>query len=125
MPEQTMQQAADELHAAAVALTELIKREYPSRREVERRFVSKANNTKRAIWMGVFVLISSMLSFVFTVATVSGCFLGGDDDRPALCSALPGYTETEQRREEVNKLFRELVKITRSNDERISRLEGQ
>lgn len=101
MPEKTMQEAARELHLAVVALRELIAREYPSRREVERRFVSREQQQKRWAVTFVLIVIASILSFVTTVATVSGCFLG-DQEKPGVCRILPGYQNHFDRRERID-----------------------
>jgi hypothetical protein len=122
MPEKTMQEAARELHLAVVALKELIEREYPSRREVERRFISRESSRKRWAVVLAMVVISACLSFVTTVATVSGCFLG-DPDHPKICEVLPGYEDTMDRQKRFEEQFKQLGEITKRNDRRLTRLE--
>lgn len=123
MPEETMQQAAQELHRAVLALTELIEREYPSRREVERRFTTKESSLKRWYLVMALILVSSFISFVSTVTTVSVCFLG-DSDHPDICEVLPGYKESEQRNQDLINLLTQLNRITTRNDARLDRLEN-
>lgn len=107
MPENTMQQAAKELHSAVLALKELIERDYPSRREVERRFQPRNVSNKR--WSIAFVMIvaSGMLSFFTTVGTVSACFLGADEP-PQACNLLPGYADSMERNQRELERFSEL-----------------
>src|SRR3954471_8564853 len=96
MPEETMREIGDELHSTLIAIRELIEREYPSRKEVERRFVSKHKSQQRLGVLLLVILISGALSFIGTVSTVSTCFLG-DSDHPSACQAMPGYKESEDR----------------------------
>lgn len=125
MPEKTMQQAARELHAAVVALKELIEREYPSRREVERRFQSKAKSSQRWYLVLALILVSALLGFVSTVTTVSTCFLRPVAETPSACSWLPGYDETQERNQRIIERFEQLYQITERNDRRLARLESE
>lgn len=125
MPEQTMQEAARELHSAVIALKELIEREYPSRREVERRFTSKAKSTSRWYLVLVLILVSALLSFVGTVTTVSTCFLRPVGDTPSACGWLPGYDETQDRNQRIIDRFEQLRQITERNDRRLTRIEKE
>lgn len=124
MPEQTMQEAAKELHSAVIALKELIEREYPSRREVERRFQGKAKSAQRWHLVLVLILVSALLSFATTVTTVSTCFLRPIEDTPSACGWLPGYDETQERNQRIIDQFSELQEITERNERRLDRLEN-
>lgn len=122
MPDKTMQQAANELHAAVIALRELVEREYPSRSEVENRFASKAKSTQRWYLLIVLILASAFISFLSTVTTVSACFLG-DPSHPKVCEVLPGYKQSEQRSRDLVELLTELQKVTLNNDARLDQLD--
>lgn len=117
MPEKTMRQAAEELHAAVTALHELIEREYPSRREVERRFVRQDTAHRRWAIVLAMVVASAFISFIGTVATVSTCFLG-DPQHPAACNWLPGYEETAESHRDATMEFWRLR-------ERVAKLENR
>jgi hypothetical protein len=124
MPETTLEKAAQELHNAVVALTELVNREYPSRREVERRFASKAYMVRNwKIFLSIMVG-STLLSFVGTVSVISTCFLGSLD-RPEACKMLPGYSETFKISERRVGLIQENAETTLDHEKRIAQLERQ
>ena len=123
MPDQTIAQAAAELHTAVAALKEFIEREFPTRREVERRFVTRADRKRSLVIILVAVLVSSFLSFCISVTTISTCFLGPSLDHPGVCKAIPGYKESVDNNKEIIKEFRELQERSTRNEKRIDRLE--
>lgn len=120
-----MQRAARELNAAVLALQELIRREYPSRREVERRFLSKESQSKRWVIVLVLVVMSAMISFISTVTTVSSCFLQPPSQTAAACNLMPGFKETQRRNQQIIDNFNQLDKITKKNTNRLDELEGR
>lgn len=121
MPDQTMKEAATELHGAVVALTELIEREYPSRREVERRFQSKSQSQNR-LWLVLLVIFLSVtFSYVMAISTVTTCFL--DDSSPKICNAIPGYTYAVDKESSLEKIILRLDERSKVNDRRLDRLE--
>jgi hypothetical protein len=123
VPDQTMKEAAEELHAAVLALKELIEREYPSRKEVERRFQSKQNAQVRLTFVILVICISFVLSFFAIIGTISTCFLGDAASSPSACGVLPGYSDTEKKNQDLLQQFEELIKITTRNDHRLDKLE--
>lgn len=125
MPDKTIQEAARELHLAVVAMRELIEREYPSRREVERRFISRESQEKRVAVAVVLIVLAAMVSFVMTVSTVSGCFLGEDDGRPGVCEILPGYDNHMARRERVEQEHENMRLRIAILESRLTRVEGR
>lgn len=129
MPEQTMQEAARELHSAVIALKELIERDYPDRSEVESRFMSKGQGKRRWYVVLVLILVSMFLSFVTTTATISTCFLGGGGkdglSHPGICRILPGYEDTIHQNKQLLKVFSHLMHVTSTNTKRINKLEGR
>lgn len=123
MPDETMQRAASELQAAVLAMKELVEREYPSRREVERRFLSKDGQNKRWATILALVLVAALLGFIGTVSTVSSCFLNRPDETPAVCNLMPGFKETQVRNQRIIDRFERLDEITRKNGVRLDNLE--
>ena len=118
-----MQDAADELHNAAIALRELIEREYPSRRETDAKFSSKRKANQRWYLALILILASTLLSFVTTVSTVSSCFLGRDDKHPQVCQLMPGYEDTVKRNRACLKDYLRLQELIIKNHRRLNRLE--
>jgi hypothetical protein len=121
MPDQTMKEAATELHGAVVALTELIEREYPSRREVERRFQSKSQSQNRLWLVFIVILLSVTFSYVMAISTVTTCFLS--DNSPGICNAIPGYTYATDKENTLEEIILRLDKRSKVNDRRLDRLE--
>lgn len=117
-----MREAARELHAAVVALRELIDREYPSRGEVESRFVTKEKGLRRWYLLLVLIIVSGLLGFAGSVSAVSTCFLG-DEEHTGACNFIPGYSTTKERNEDIYDQFVELQEITKRNEKRIEKLE--
>ena len=123
MPDTTMQEAAKELHSAVMALKELIEREYPSRREVERRFTSKESAKKRVTAIMLLIVVSAFLSFTSTVATGFRLFPPGKGNAGSLRNAS-GYEDSMDRQRLFEKNFKELNEITRRNSKRLNDLES-
>lgn len=128
-----MQQIAEETHAAVAALTEFIRREVPSRTEVEARFPNRSELSlkRRQAWFiiaGITVL-ALFFGFLATVTTVSACFVGGNPqpdgtvEHSPVCGIMPGYNESVAQQEELIKQFKKLVETTQRNELRIQRLE--
>lgn len=127
MIEKDLTDAVREMRDATLALRTLIQKEYPTRRELESRYVQKTEQ-KRRIYLALATMLAAVVgSFFGTVATVSGCFLGSSPgDKPsAACSLMPGYDETREQNEAIIKEFQRLQKITRENQSRIDRLERE
>lgn len=124
MPDSLLEQAAKELHAAVLALSEFVEREYPKRKEVERRFQTKSSSTKRLVGIIVLILVAVSLSYISAIGTVSSCFLGGLK-HPEVCQLMPGYQESQTRNEQIILEFRELQKRSLANEQRIIDLENR
>src|SRR5688500_1273885 len=107
-------------------MQEMVARNYPSRDEMNRRFEKNDHEWKkkastRVALIVAGILVTAVLSFVGTVATVSTCFLRVNV--PSACGALPGFNETQKRNERIIKEFMRLGEITERNDRRLTRLE--
>lgn len=125
MPDRTLKEAASELHGLILGVQELIERDYPDRREVERRFISREAGVRRLVLAVAMILVSSLISYGMAVSTVSACFLGGDDDHPSACKFIPGYEKSIERNKVVLKQFTELQKRSLRNEKRIDQLEKE
>lgn len=98
--------------------------DYPKRAEVHEKYVSRRESRQRLVLVLTFAVISLVFSYFVTISTVSTCFLGGDGEYPGLCKLIPGYEEAQQQNDDILKQFRELIVITRRNDQRLDRIEG-
>lgn len=116
-------EAVKQLTEVVRLLDRTMKDDYPKRNEVERNFVSKEQSFRRLFYMIGFILISIFLSYVVTVATISGCFLGSDQEHPAACGMLPGYKDSIKQNREIMHQFSYLLKVTDSNRKKIKHLE--
>ena len=126
MPERTLNEAADEIHAAVREMRTLITQEYPTRREIERRFMAKSQSNARIWAVAVAVASSLILSYFVTISTVSTCFLGSaSDGHPAVCNLMPGYAEAQRTNQELLRQFVELQERSIKNEERINELEKE
>lgn len=103
--ERDIREAVKQMAIATQAMRTLIDKEYPTRREMEARFVEKVESRRTLVIAVVVGLISAILSFFGTISTVSTCFLGGDTEHPAVCSFMPGYDESQRQSEEFFKEF--------------------
>jgi hypothetical protein len=124
--EQALIGAIREMREATQALRTLIEKDYPTRRELESRFVQKSNQRAR-IWIAVIMLLTATVgSFFGTMTTVSTCFLGDPGKKHlTVCEIMPGYKEAEERNKVLLKEFVDLQKRTLSNQRRIEKLEGR
>lgn len=126
MPEQTLGELIQESHRATIALTELIEREYPTRKEAERKFATKEESRKRLTTGLTILALLIPLSFFGTFTTLSICFLKvGQDAGPEVCNIIPGYRESQERNKIIFKQFNDLREGQVDNRRRIKRLEGQ
>jgi hypothetical protein len=108
--------AVTELTRVVTSLDELLRRDYPKRSEIERRFTSKGT-TRRAIMWAVVVAIGTVIGcFAISTGAYAVCFTGVDN--PGICSVVPGYQDRIDRRDEINE-------VDRLNELRIDRLERE
>lgn len=107
--DETLAQLVKELNQAILALRTLIDRDYPNRREIEAQFVRKDAWDARLRIVLVIILVSCLLSLGVTMGTLSTCYQGAE--RPAVCNAIPGFRENEQRRLDLNRRIDKVDKI--------------
>lgn len=116
-------EAVKQLTEVVRLLDRTMKNDYPKRHEVERNFVSKEQSFRRLFYMIGFVLISIFVSYIVTIGTISGCFLGSDQKHPDACGILPGYKDSIKQNKQILKQFNGIIKITEDNRKRIKHLE--
>lgn len=116
--------AVNRLNETSQELNRTLKEDYPKRREIEHRFITKEASRIRVKILVAAILAASVLSFFTTVTTVSTCFLG-DPDHPYPCNWMPGYEEAQQQNREILREFRNLQETTRRNEERLDNIQGR
>ena len=94
---------------------------------------NKTSPSRRSlVRSAVFAICIVIASQLFSTSIISACFLAQPGDRPAACSVMPGYVDSQARRsadartiEELLRLAEENQKILVATEEELSSLEEQ
>lgn len=84
-PGNELLQAVHDLSAQVSRLSATLSREYPKRSEVRRE------GRKRAYQFFATAMIAVIIAQIFTISTISYCFLGPTGTKHSACSIIPGY----------------------------------
>lgn len=120
--------AVRSLNAAIVDLKDMIAKDYPKRDEIERDFVTKYNIKKRTKQLVVITILAIVFSYMFTMGTVSYCFLQGQgsvNQTRQVCYILPGYGNVIQYQRDRLQQYDQLVQRSLDNEQRLEVLEGK
>lgn len=107
-------QAVNNLTRVVTNLDELLRRDYPKRAEIERRFLSKVESRKLMAKMVVIAFLVVLSSYATTTMAYASCYIGAEN--PRWCELMPGFDKRLDRFDDLN----------RRNDqlgERVSKLE--
>lgn len=120
--ESTLTAAVKALTRAVQDLQDLIQNEYPKRNEIERDFVSKYHINRKRKQLIFATVAGIILSYFFTMGTVSYCFLQGQgtvNEAHQACYLLPGYGEVVKYSKARLEGYENLIERSLKNEQQI------
>lgn len=123
----TLTTAVNNLTSVVQGLQVMMSSEYPKRDEIEQTFVTKYNVKRRRIQLVLVGAVAIILAYLFSMGTVSYCFLQGNTLRlnsKPFCAILPGYADVvsynKNRVDTYDAYFNQVIK----NGIRLDKLEN-
>jgi hypothetical protein len=131
LQEDALVTAIHNLTDVVVALKQTIVDDYPKRAEIERKYATKYGLRRQVVSMLVAAALAICASYLFTIYTVSYCFLQNPTTRSNQsvvvskpgCDLMPGYREAQERNAKVYSVFNDITERTFKNQARIEKLE--